>query len=283
MRLIASDLDGTLLNSNHEISEENIKAIKNAQKKGIEVVISTGRGYFDVLEILKKAQLSTYVISDNGASIHSNEGKLISSISMDKTDIEKIIKWLNDSKFYYEVFTDKAIYCPEYARKILTEEIKEFKSTNPTVDVADLQKSAEMQYSQTGFVFKENYQEILDCEEEFYSILGFSFDEKKRKTGVNYFSELKHLSIVSSANHNFEILNKKASKGNALENLSNLLNIPLDQTVAIGDNYNDVSMLQKAKLGVAMENAPEDVKNIANLITNSNDNHGVAKIINQYI
>lgn len=82
MSFIAIDLDGTLINNNHEISKENVKAIKHAMKKGYEVVIATGRAYFDVQRILKEAGLSLYIISANGSNIHSLSGTKILSVTI---------------------------------------------------------------------------------------------------------------------------------------------------------------------------------------------------------
>src|SRR5699024_8257285 len=110
MGLIAIDLDGTLINNQHEISTENINAIKQAQAYGHTVVIGTGRAYFDVQEILKKAKLSLYTIGANGATAHSPSGTSILSVPMPDADSEKIALWLEKKDIYYEVFCENAIY-----------------------------------------------------------------------------------------------------------------------------------------------------------------------------
>lgn len=283
MRLIAIDLDGTLLNHRKEISKENIKAIKYAQSLGIEVIISTGRAYFDALSICKKAQISTYIISYTGASIHSKKGEQISSIPMNKKDVEEAIKYFKEYNFYYEIATSNGIYTHLNSREKLQAETDMIKKANPELDATVLQDTMEIQFNQSGFVFFENYKEVLKKDEDFFSMLAFSFDNFKIKTGRKHFERMKHLSLFSSGSHNFELVNSLASKGNALEKLSALLDISLDQSMAIGDSHNDISMLERVNYSVAMGNANDDIKSLCKFITHSNDDNGVAHAIYKFI
>ncbi len=99
MKLIALDLDGTLLNNKSIISNENADAIRYAQNKGVEVTISTGRPHFDVCSICEKANISTHIIGNNGASIHFKDKKKLYSIGIDKKDAKEILHWLTDKNF----------------------------------------------------------------------------------------------------------------------------------------------------------------------------------------
>ncbi|RBW71229.1 Cof-type HAD-IIB family hydrolase [Bacillus taeanensis] len=288
MKLIAIDLDGTLLNHHSEISQENIKAVNYARTQGIEVVIATGRAYFDVCRICDRAGLSSIkVISANGAALHSEKGKPLRSIPMERSDVEMSLKWLEENEFYYEVFTEKAIYTPQNSRDIMKIEIDRLKSANPNINEAALHEAAKKQYSQTGFAFVDGYQDILNTHAEVYNILAFSFDGEKRTAGWKHFKQYNHFTLVSSADHNFELEHKEASKGNALEMLAESLNIPLKETIAVGDSYNDVSMFQKAGVSVAMGNAKEDIKALCSMTTLTNDENGVAhaiyKIVDQAV
>lgn len=283
MKLIAVDLDGTLLNCRNEISEENVKAIKYAQSKGIEVIIATGRAYFDALSICKRAGISTYVISDNGAAIHCPESRQIFSIAMDKGDVHQIIRLLEEHDLYYEVFTNNAIYTTLNKREVLQIEMDKIRIESPELDISPLHQAARTQFSQSGFVFVNNYIEILEKDEKYYKILAFSFDEAKRKTGINLFNSMKQLSLVSSGDYNLEISSKYTSKGNALERLAPILGFSFENTMAIGDSYNDISMLKKARYNVAMGNAKDDIKEICDIVTSANDENGVAHAIYKFI
>lgn len=283
MKIIAVDLDGTLLNSNNEISIENIKAIKHAQKLGVEVVIATGRAYFDAKYICEKAGITTYIIDNNGSSIHTKEGRQIHSITMAKDDVEYITNILEENKFYYEVSTKNAIYAPHNWKEILDLEIDKLKSENPNLNTDKFEIEIKKYFSQLGHVFVKNHREILEKEEGYYNILAFSFDDLKRKNGINYFKNMKQLSLFSSSNYNFELVDVNASKGSALSYLASILNVSLDNTMAVGDNYNDISMFKKAGFSVAMGNANDDIKEMCKITTLSNDEDGVAHAIYKFM
>ena len=233
LKLIAIDLDGTLFNEGHQISEENIKAIKQAEQQGIEVVIATGRSYYDAHAICRNVGLANYIISCNGASIHSREGQQISAIKIDKTDVEHVVKWLEDQNFYYEVSTNNGIYAPCAGREILQLELEGLKDTRFEGNVVGLHKLIKLMHDQLGMVFVNQYQEVIGQNDDFYKILACSFNETKRKNGVNQFMGMNQLSMVSSFPSNFELVNQKASKGNALETLAAQLKIPFEQVMAI--------------------------------------------------
>ncbi|MEC1736799.1 MULTISPECIES: Cof-type HAD-IIB family hydrolase [Bacillus] len=281
MKLIAIDLDGTLLNSKHQVSTENENALRQAQQDGIEVVVSTGRAYFDVVSIFQPLGIKTWVISANGAVIHDPDGRLFHSETIDKKRAYDILSWLESENYYYEVFTDSAIYTPQNGRQLLDVELDRVKSANPEADLSVLIQAAEVQYSQSGFAYINTFQELFeeDKQIDFYNILGFSFFKEKLEAGWQRYQHDKDLTLVSSADHNFELSSKKASKGQALERLAKRLNIPMNETAAVGDSLNDKSMLEAAGKGVAMGNAREDIKAIAGAVTLTNDEHGVAHMI----
>ncbi|WP_338751335.1 Cof-type HAD-IIB family hydrolase [Bacillus sp. FJAT-52991] len=283
MSFIAIDLDGTLLNDKNEISEENIKAIRYAQDRGFEVVISTGRAYFDVQTICEKAGIAPFVIGTNGATIHSKSGESISSITITKDGVESILQWLDERNYYYEVFTDKAIYTLEKGRKHFYNEIQSLKSADLDADMKELVEVAERQFDQSGYVLVESYHDILEQAEEFNNILACSFDKKKLEEAWNRFKKFDELMVVSSADHNIEMTSRKASKGLALEKLASLMNVSLDQAMAIGDSNNDLSMFAKVGYSVAMGNAKDDIKAVCTTTTLKNDENGVAHAIYQYM
>ncbi|WML50570.1 Cof-type HAD-IIB family hydrolase [Neobacillus sp. PS3-34] len=279
MKLIAVDLDGTLLNEHNRISEINLEAIKFARANGVEVVIATGRAYFDVQAILKDTGLKTWVIGVNGATIHQPDGELFHSVPINKNDALDILDWLEKEEFYYEVFSKHSILTPQSGRELLTIEMDRIKSANPDVDIKKLQHAAQKQYSQTGFTFIESYKDLLETNEDIYNILAFSFYEEKLKKGWAKFEHREDLTIVKSANHNFELEHRNASKGNALKILAKKLNIQLADTAAVGDSFNDLSMLKVAGRSAAMGNAHKEIKDACHEVTLPNIEDGVAHFI----
>ncbi|MBD1378913.1 Cof-type HAD-IIB family hydrolase [Metabacillus arenae] len=282
-KLIAIDLDGTLLNNKNEVSKENLEAIRSAQENGVEVVIATGRAYFDVREIFKNTGIKTWIIGANGATIHHPDGGLFHSVPIEKDDAAEILQWLEKEEFYYEVFSNEAIFTPLNGRELLQIEMDRVISANPEVTIEELTMALEKQFSQTGFTFIESYQEIISSPADIYNILAFSFHKDKLEKGWNKYKELEHLTLVTSANHNFELEHKQASKGHALEKLAVQLGIDLRDTAAIGDSMNDVSMLKKAGLSIAMGNARQEVKDISDHVTLGNDENGVAHTLNSVV
>lgn len=279
MKVIAIDLDGTLLNHHKEISKENLTGLQYAKENGYEIVIATGRAYFDARQIIQKAGLSTTIISSNGAVIHSKEGNLINSCSIKISDVEKSVKWLEEFGFYYEVTSNKGIYSIHNRRDILNIELDLLISANPEVDKEILTNEVQEHLNQSGYIFVHRNEQILNEQNELYKILVYSLNEKKRLEGWKHFENHKNLSIVTSANHNFELQNNKSSKGNALEIIANLLSVPLDDTIAIGDNFNDVSMFEKAGISIAMGNAKNEIQSMCDRVTTTNDEHGVSHAI----
>ena len=278
-KLIAIDLDGTLLNSKNEISLENIQAIKEAQNAGIEIVIATGRAHFDVQAIFKDTDIKTWIIAANGATIYDPEGNLYHHQPIDPTTAYKVLHSLEQDGFYYEVFSSSCIYTPNNGRKLLQIEIDRIKSANPDVSIHHLEEALSKQFSQTGFTFIDSYKNIEEADTPVYNILAFSFFEEKLKEGWSKYGQIEGLTIVSSANHNFELEHQNASKGIALELLSEKLGIALEHTAAIGDSMNDLSMLSRARVGIAMGNAKNSIKEVADLVTVTNDENGVAHFI----
>ncbi|WP_141433548.1 Cof-type HAD-IIB family hydrolase [Bacillus sp. 03113] len=282
-KLIAIDMDGTLLNHENRISDKNLNAIKQAMASGIEIAIATGRSHFDVQEILKETTIKPWIIGANGATIHKPNGELFHSIPIDKQKAMLALKWLEKNEFYYEVSCNDSLFSHEKARELMSIEIDQVKTANPDFDEAILHHAAARQYSQSGFAFISSLDELLHDSIEIYSILAFSFHENKRQKGWEYFYTHSDITLVTSGPHNFELEHLEASKGNALEKLANELNISIDETIAMGDSMNDLSMITKAGRGIAMGNAREELKQASQEVTLTNNEDGVAHVIHQLV
>ncbi|MCM3783627.1 Cof-type HAD-IIB family hydrolase [Neobacillus mesonae] len=278
MKLIAIDLDGTLLNSESKISPENANAIRKAQSLGVHVTIATGRSHADVRAICKEAGLITPVIGANGATTHDEYSNRIESIPMSRDTAMNVLEWLDQNKFYYEVLTDTAIYSPNEGHQLMSIEIDRALSANPGESLDRLLRMAEKQYEQTGIVRIPSYRSLPE-DAEIYNILSLSFDKQKLELGRARFQNDPNVTMVISADHNFEVEHPEASKGNALKKMAAKLGIALEETMAIGDSNNDVSMLSIAGHSVAMGNAHPAIQDLAKEVTLTNVEHGVAYAI----
>ncbi|MGL4571137.1 MAG: Cof-type HAD-IIB family hydrolase [Clostridium sp.] len=283
MRLIATDLDGTLLNSKHTISKENILAILNAQQKGVDVIVSTGRTYNSAISILKEAGIETpYIISSNGSQIHNHSGMELKSFPLDKKVLLKVLPYLHYNNYYYAISTNDFLL--ESGRDKLINDFYMAKETNPNLQEDELDELLYLFYeSKTSTTMKEfkNIEDVLnyDC----YNVAIVSFDNDRLLRGRAALKDVSGVSIISSATNNFEIISSDSSKGNAVQYVANSLNISLEDVMAIGDNFNDISMFEKVKYSVAMGNANEDIKKICRYVTLENDDHGVAHAINEHL
>lgn len=283
MRLIVSDLDGTLLNSKHEISIENINALKLAQENGFDIAIATGRTYKDAIHITNKYNIKAHIISNNGSIIHNKEGKKLKSWSIDKRSLKNIANWLIKNNYFFDICTDEYVFLPVNAKELLENDFKIAQKNDPSLDDTLIDKTFELIFSQYGIKLYDNLDELLNSNLDFCSISAFSFDYNKLEDGRSYFRNLNDFSMVISLKYNFELVNKDASKGTALEYLSRYLNINLDDVIAFGDNHNDISMFKKAGISVAMDNAENQIKKICKFITLSNNHNGVADFIYKYL
>jgi Cof subfamily protein (haloacid dehalogenase superfamily) len=283
LKLIVSDLDGTLLNRNREISQENLAALHAAQEKGIEIAIASGRNYGNVLELCHRAGLNVHIISNNGSFVHDKTGKQLIAIGMDKQHMKTALEWLHNHHYFYNVSTEKEVFYPVNVEEILLSDFQTAASLNGIITIDMVKEKINRIVSQEGAKFMENFTEILDQDLTFGNISSITFNKEKLSKGKEYFKNVQDLAMTVSGDDIFEMIPPSASKGNALEILSNSLHIPLQKIMAIGDHYNDISMLEKVGYSVAMGNAEEDVKKICKYITLTNDLNGVGHIITQVL
>ncbi len=281
MKLFVTDLDGTLLNSQHEISPENVSALELAQNEGLELAIATGRTYADASAVCEKAGISAHIISNNGSFIYTRDGKKLKATSLAKEFVEPSLRWLHNNDYYYEISTDNNIFLSPNTEDVLRLDFARAKAADPSLDPSALDKILSLIYSQKGIRIVKDIDSIVDTDIEYYNMLGLSFDPDKLTKGRNYFSNQKGLTMLISGQYNFEMINSNASKGFALKHLTDHLDIPISKTIVIGDSFNDLSMLEIAGIGVAMGNAEDKIKKCCQYVAKSNDESGVAHIIHE--
>ena len=265
IKLIAIDIDGTLLNDNHQITEPVRLAISQAKKAGAKVVITTGRPLKGVEPILSELGLEEpgdYVITYNGALVQKTDtGEALISESLtydDFLDIEMTARKLGT---HVHALTMDGIYTPN--RNIGKYTVNEAYLVNMPIYYRTPEEMGEFDFVKMMYIDEPA---ILDPVIEG---LPERFSEK--------------YTLVKSAPYYLEILNKRASKGKAVLHLADKLNIQIDEIMAIGDQENDRAMLEVAGLPVVMENGNPELKKIAKFITKSNNEHGVAHAINKFV
>jgi Cof subfamily protein (haloacid dehalogenase superfamily) len=256
-KLIVSDLDGTLLDSERKISLRTKDLIHEFASRGGIFTFATGRMEASVEKYLDCLDISNPVIIYNGAKIVDVKKRLV----------------LYEDLLEYSLAKTALMIASGYEWDILL-------YINKNIYVSKMTKVIEENMIKDGVCCEVvgNLHEFLQCSPTKILIIGdplhfIPYVEKvisAAKKTVNY--------VISEYNY-LEILPVNSSKGNALKKLAETLDIPLDQTIAVGDNLNDISMIKAAGLGVAVENAHEEVKKNADYITRSNNEDGVAEVI----
>ncbi|KOP71735.1 Cof-type HAD-IIB family hydrolase [Cytobacillus solani] len=279
IKCIAIDMDGTLLTAAQQITPENLEAIRRAQSKGVEVVIATGRSYTEASFVLDAEGLICPMICVNGAEIRSANKEIVATNSLEKSTARKITAILDRYRLYFEVYTNKGTFTLD-EEKAVSIMVDIYMSANPEADVNEVMKVAEKRITK-GLVHKvESYDLLFNNDEhQIYKLLAFSFEQDILSEAKRELLKVEGLAISSSGEENLELTSINAQKGIALEKFAQANGIDMKDTMAIGDNYNDLSMFNLAGLSVAMGNADEVIKAQCDKVTLTNEESGVAKAI----
>ena len=267
IKLIAIDMDGTLLNSKKELLEETKQYFKNFHNKNTEtlLVICTGRpesGIRPYLKDLGYLEENHYIISQNGANIYESQtGKRVMDAFVDSAAIQKWIELgkkhgisvMGAGVDYYYSFDEDPTEWMEFDVKLVSGKLKRI----PT-------------------------EESLNT--DYYKILLMGDEEQLNEFETFIPEEWRdEFYVVRSQKYLVEVLTKGVNKAFGLEKLAQKLNIEPSEIAAIGDAANDIEMLEYAGLAIAMGNASEEVKAIAHIVTDTNENNGVIKAIDKLI
>lgn len=269
-KLICLDMDGTLLNSNKKISDKTKNVIKKAHEKGVKIALSTGRVFISAKYYANILGISAPIIASNGAYIREKDkNKVIYKSPIEEELCKSIINIAKNYEFHFYLNTCDTIisanpYPKGYTYLEMSNELPEDVKVNLQVNV-NLEEEAR---NKNGEIVKaiciSDNREMLQ-------------DARKK------IEALGNLEIVSSLGDNFEIMNKNVSKGKAVKVLADFYGISQDEVICMGDGENDLSMIKYAGLGVVMGNAPDCIKKYADYITDTNDNDGVAKAIEEFV
>ena len=280
IKLIASDMDGTLLNHNHKIPKENVELINYAKNQGIEFVVATGRAYYEALPALNEENINCDVISFNGGIVYDKNGNIISITPMLPKDLYYTIEILKSFDISYQLYTKNTIYTTSIETDI-NAYIDLIRSNGYEPDVEHLRAEAQQKLD-VGYITEvENIELYLNEKENPpIKIIAISNDISKLENAAKLLSENTSISVTSSGANNIEIMHKNATKGEALKEIAKIYGINLENAVAIGDNLNDQAMLDIVGYSVAMKNGNIKLKEQAKYVTEkTNSEGGVADTI----
>ena len=285
-KLIAVDLDGTLLNSYGQISQRNKQAIQSAIQKGLEVVLTSGRSIMSVKNLAEEINANNYIICGNGAMVYDlkNQETIYSNL-LNKNKVLQLIKICDENSIYYSVYTKDTIITKNLNYNVLF--YNQENANKPDNKKTHIQIVQDI-YNYVLNSPEEEYIKLVVCDDNniiFNSIIKIM----KGVKGVDVL-DVGHMSrkLIKSGTEEFsieyfytEINSQNVDKWTAISNLISKLGIKREEVIAIGDNVNDKTMIENAGLGVAMENSAPYIKEIADSVTSNNNEDGVAKIIEE--
>lgn len=269
-KMLVTDMDYTLLNKEKKVSERNKKALKAAMDKGVHVIVATGRIYTSALYYAKLLGISTPIIASNGAIIREEStNKTFYQAILSDIAIKEMTRLTREKGLFCHLFSRDTIYTErlinisvnytEWNKYLAEEDQVKIKLLNSLEDISEYERNE---------IFKAV---VVDSDKSKLQYLR----EEILKTSV--------VTVSQSLKDNIEVMSKEVSKGNAVARLAELYSIPREEIITIGDNENDISMIEYAGLGVAVGNAEQCLKERADYITEDYMEDGVAKVIEKYI
>lgn len=268
-QIIASDLDGTLLNSRAEISEENIEAIHTLTQRGVHFVPASGRSLSEMPQQIVDSEDIRYIIFSNGATVIDRQTgrRILLCIS------NEVVKTLLDIVLSYDVHLtvrhNGRCFVDAHAQ---TEEDYRYYRT------WDCHENVIKQYG----VFVEDFIPFIYSLDNVETMSIFFHDDAELAECRARLTETNEVQVVAACDYNLELFSMTAGKGNALYCLADELSVDHDATISVGDSDNDATITQAAGLGLAVSNACASLKAVADEVICSNEEHAIAYVLKQY-
>lgn len=261
-------MDGTLLNSQKKVSNRTKEVLLKAQEKGVKVVITTGRIFVSAEFYANYIGLKTPIIACNGAIVKGIKENILKTFPLDKETLIEVVKICEEIGIYHHFYSEEKIYSLKSLEWFNAPVLEETKiDPSFSISTCSLNKISS----------------IRDIKEDILKLTIWDKDQQKVKKTLERIQDLKNVSITSSEMNNIELTNRKATKGKAVEFLTDYYKIDRSQVIAIGDSHNDQSMIEYAGLGIAMDNAEKEVKEKADYITLSNEDEGVVAVFEKFV
>lgn len=260
-KLIALDVDGTLLNDEHEVTEQTQKTIQEAARQGAEIVLCTGRGPQNSIPFMEQMGLSGYVISHNGAAtVKVDTREVVHQYAMDAKAIVPYLDYFRKEGVHFDVNTAFQMFVD---------------------DVEGLAVEVRSMY-ENYLMLPSVLPPLHDLSDPIVKVTAFGQPDTMDRVHQDIAAWTPEFNILRSGEYFVDLMHPEASKGNALKQLAERRGYRQEEILAIGNYYNDITMLTYAGLGVAMDNSPLEVKAAANKVTASNNEDGVHAALLKY-
>lgn len=268
-KLIASDLDGTLLGPDGRVSRENWQAIEKLKEKGVEFVPASGRAFCEMPAELRQSSLIRYYITSDGTMVYDKETKDTWELAMPREIGRKTLDIIYEYPHCMMLHADRNSYMDaDKNDPAFYASIHMGPSWVELVSVAD--------------VMKESFREFAYGLDSIQSVCTFFYTKAELEECMKRLEATGELLVAQSDEWNLEVFHRRGGKGNALYLLADKLGIPRQATIAMGDSTNDLTMVQAAGLGLAMDNAVPALKAVADRVICNNREHAVAWLLKEY-
>ena len=266
-RLIVSDLDGTLLKDDNTLSEYTKAMIHKVSEQGIDFMLATGRIFGGARLFAKELKLNTPILACNGALIKEAEGKLLYGKPIGPDPLTEVFQILLERKLYFHFYGEESFYTQKFSDHLTGfYAFNEKLSENERFPMIEIDP---MEAREKDTIYKV----LVQC----------GTGKEKRKELYDQLIKIPGISVTSSWFDTFDICADQVSKGIAIERYAKERGISQSEIICFGDNYNDMEMLQYAGLGIAVDNGVKELKEIADYVTGSNNEDGVAKAIEKFV
>lgn len=269
IKMIATDLDGTLFTDDKKISAGNLKAISEAVKAGVHFVPATGRALYTMPQDMKELEYADYAVTSNGAAvIDMKSRKPIYKKQIDLETARSVLSHAAKIGIMAEIFVDGRAYTLE-------------KYMNDLVGYGVNPRFVKW-YTDTRIVV-DKYDNILKKDTTVENINMIFTDNDVRVETYKYLTEYENVEVTNSIGNNLEAGAKGCSKGEAVAFLAERLGITMDNVMCLGDNYNDMDMIKRAGIGIAVANGEDNIKSAADYVAKSNNDDGFAEAVYKFV
>lgn len=279
IKLIVSDMDGTLLAHDSSISKGNIEAIRYAQSKGVQFAIATGRDYSSLKGILEAHDLKCFSILGNGAQFCNENGEILSSAYFPKKCFKQVLQIFDELKIHYMIFTANGFYStaePNVVRDAFIDRcVVQFKRKREDyLDDGCNQDMACMKLKKIG-----DLDDFINSSIDIIKVEAFNNDVSLIEKAKEKLQEIDGIAYLSSFDDNIEVTDKAAQKGLILENVIEELGYSKDEVMVLGDGLNDITFFERFKYSFAPGNANETIKAMAYQVVGACEEDGVSQAI----
>ena len=287
-KLVAIDLDGTLLNSYGVVEEDTKENLKMAKEKGVEIVIASGRPISSIKAIAKEIGCNNYFIAGNGSVIYDvKKDEIIYKKYLTREKVLEIIKLCEENSISYNLYTEKTILAKSLKYNVLyyhKENLRKEESKKTNIRIV------ENMYEYIKNMEEDNFLKFTICDNT--QVVFQSIIKKLREIEGVQVLDVSHMSrkLIKQGTEEVpieyyytEISNEEVDKWYALKNLISQIGIKPEEVMTIGDNINDKMMIKEAGMGISMKGSEPSVSEISDYVTDGNNQNGVGKAIEKFI